>query len=219
MAEYRLFDPENPPEWLDPEWWEHQPHCNHLESPTGAHVARLHAAAELAVKAAGPMPELGYIVNQIADLGAGDGALLELIGRRPHAWGYDIIRADVKYAREVRRVEVHFRNVRKALEDGGLSLGAPEYQNVIVVLTEVLEHMADPHGLLKLLRARPEVSHIVASSPWGETPDKHEWNHAWAWDPKGYMDMFMDAGWDPVGVMRKVEWSQLWRFAPRDAGS
>jgi hypothetical protein len=209
--EHRLFDPADPPEWLDPEWWRDRPHCDHLGSPTGAHAARLHAAAALAVKAAGPMPELGGIVTQIVDLGAGDGALLELVGRRPHAWGYDIIRADARYARDVRGVEVHLRNVRRELENGGLSLGAPEYQNCAAVLTEVLEHMADPHGFLKLLHARPEVRYVVASSPHSETPEKHEWNHAWAWDCRGYLAMFRAAGFKGVEY-REVEWSQLWLF-------
>jgi 2-polyprenyl-3-methyl-5-hydroxy-6-metoxy-1,4-benzoquinol methylase len=211
MTEHRLFDPADPPEWLDPTWWRDRDHCDHLGSPTGAHVARLHAAAQLAVKAAGPMPDLGYPVVQIVDLGAGDGALLQLIGRRPHAWGYDIIRADVKYAREVRDVEVHLRNVQQAIDDGGLSLGAPELQTSVVVLTEVLEHMADPHGFLAKLHARPEVRYVVASSPFQETPEQHEWNHAWAWDTIGYEHMFRAAGFEAL-ELHPVEWSQLWLF-------
>jgi hypothetical protein len=210
-VEHRLFDPADPPEWLDPEWWRDRPHCDHLGSPTGAHVARLHAAAELAVKAAGPMPELGGIVTQIVDLGAGDGALLELVGRRPHAWGYEIIAEDITFARDVRKVEVHNRNVRADLEKGGLSLGAPQYRNGVVVLTEVLEHMADPHGFLELLAARPEVRYVVSSSPHSETSEQHEWNHAWAWDPDGYRAMFEAAGFWPREV-QIVEWSQLWLF-------
>lgn len=214
MTEHRLFDPADPPEWLDPEWWRDRPHCDHLGSPTGAHVARLHAAAALAVKAAGPMPKLGEIVTQIIDLGAGDGALLELVGRRPHAWGYDIIRADVQHAREVRKVEVHLRNVRRALEDGGLHLGAEQYRNGVVVLTEVLEHMADPHGFLELLAARPEVRYVVASSPHSETPEQHEWNHAWAWNLDGYREMFRGAGFG-LREVQQVEWSMLCLFERR----
>lgn len=209
--EHRLFDPENPPEWLDPKWWRDRPHCDHLGAETGAHTARLQAAAELAGKAAGPMPGLGEIVTMIVDLGAGDGALLELVGRRPYAWGYEIIRADVEHARKVRGVEVHLREVRSALETGGLSLGAPSYQNCVVVLTEVLEHMADPHGFLKLLHARPEVRYVVASSPWKETPEQHEWNHAWCWDTIGYEHMFKAAGFE-ARELQQVEWSQLWLF-------
>jgi hypothetical protein len=204
MTEYRLFDQENPPDWLDPEWWRDKPHCNHLESPTGAHVARLHAAAELADSAA------QWFNGRVTDLGAGDGALLSLLSPevRDQSWGYEIIRADRDYARQVRGVEVHWRNARVGLETGGIVL-AP-----VVVLTEVLEHMADPHGFLALLRDRPEVKRIVASSPWGETPDKHEPNHAWAWDTLGYGEMFNNAGW-VAATLDKIEWSQVWVFGRR----
>lgn len=206
--EHRLFDPANPPEWLDPEWWRNRPHCDHLGSPTGAHVARLKAAAELAVRAA----EMAGTVN-VVDLGAGDGALLSLLPGelRPFSFGYDIIRADVQYANEARDVKVWLRNVAKALGNGTtLHLGP------VVVLTEVLEHMADPHGFLAKLHARPEVRFVVASSPHSETPEEHEWNHAWCWDSVGYERMFNAAGF--VRVERElVEWSQLWLFeAVRD---
>lgn len=209
--EHRLFDPANPPEWLDPEWWRDRPHCDHLGAETGAHTARLHAAAELAVKATGPMPGLGGIVTQIVDLGAGDGALLELVARKPHAWGYDIITADVEHAQRIRNVPVTQVNVRAALEDGGLHLGAPENANCVVVLTEVLEHMADPHDFLDRLATREEVHYVVASSPANETPDNHEWNHAWCWDTDGYARMFEHAGFK-VREFQRVEWSQLWLF-------
>jgi hypothetical protein len=212
-VEHRLFDPASPPEWLDPKWWRGREHCDHLGSPTGAHTARLHAAAELAVKAAGPFPELGGTVNPIIDLGAGDGALLELVGRRPHAWGYEIIRSDVEYARNVRNVEVHLRLLDlEALTK--IPLGAAGYTAGVVVLTEVLEHMADPHAFLRTLATREEVRYVVASSPMNETPSNHEWNHAWCWDWEGYRAMFEAAGFVPREG-RDVEWSQVWLFKRR----
>lgn len=211
MTEYRLFDPESPPEWLDPEWWRDHPHCDHLGSPTGAHRQRLVEAAKAAV-AATALIDCGGGHDMVTDLGAGDGALLSLLPPhiRTESWGYEIIREDVGYACGVRNVEVHRRNVREGLEKGSLIL-AP-----IVVLTEVLEHMADPHGFLELLHARDEVEYVVASSPWGETPDKNEPNHAWAWDVPGYREMFNAAGFEEI-EFRRVEWSQLWTFrrAPR----
>jgi hypothetical protein len=204
--EHRLFDPADPPEWLDPEWWRDRPHCNHLGSSTGAHVARLKAAerhARIAALAAG----LDNDAAPVCDLGAGDGALLSLLPKslREKSWGYDTIMADVAHARRVRGVEVHFRNVRLGLDEDGLAL-AP-----VVVLTEVLEHMADPHGFLAKLYARPEVRYVVASSPWNEDTEEHEWNHAWAWDVDGYQEMFWGAHFRPIET-EIVEWSQVWTF-------
>lgn len=213
MTEHRLFDPVDPPEWLDPEWWRDLEHCDHLGSPTGAHVARLHAAAALATKASS-LIDSSSSTSCVVDLGAGDGALLSLLPDplRDVSFGYDIIRADVQYANEARGVKVWLRNVNKAIRNGAPIAGP------VSVLTEVLEHMADPHGFLAALRqhaivgqTRSKLRYVVASSPWGETPEQHEWNHAWAWDGAGYEAMFEAAGFK-ARELQRVEWSQLWLF-------
>jgi hypothetical protein len=208
--EHRLFDPADPPEWLDPEWWRDRPHCDHLGSPTGAHVARIEAAAELVVRLF--MREDDAVTSAV-DIGAGDGAVLERIRSRggdivEACWGYDIIAADAQYATEERRVNVTQANVLTDFHDYD---GVPIEWADVVVLTEVLEHMADPHGFLAKLHARSEVRYVVASSPYGETPEQHEWNHAWAWDTEGYCAMFNAAGFGN-GQVTLVEWSQLWLF-------
>jgi hypothetical protein len=206
MTEHRLFDPADPPEWLDPKWWRDREHCDHLGSPTGAHVARLRAAADLAYRAVGMLP-LDEKWPNVVDLGAGDGALLSLLPMplRERSCGYDMIRADVQYANEARGVKVWLRNVDKAVRSLA-SIAGP-----VVVLTEVLEHMADPHGFLAALHQHNEVCYVVASSPHSETPERHEWNHAWAWDEVGYEDMFDAAGF-AMRELHEVEWSQLWLF-------
>lgn len=204
MTEHRLFDPADPPEWLDPEWWRDRPHCDHLDSLTGAHVARLHAAADLVWKTS-----LNYANSApVCDLGAGDGALLSLLptSLREKSWGYDVISADVEYALAVRGVEVMQASIQRAMDNGYLITFAP-----VVVLTEVLEHMADPHGFLAKLHARPEVRYVVASSPHSEMPERHEWNHAWCWDTDGYPRMFESEGFNALEY-HEVEWSQLWLF-------
>lgn len=209
--EHRLFDPADPPEWLDPQWWRDRQHCDHLGSPTGAHVARLHAAAALAAKAAASIDSSSSTAH-VVDLGAGDGALLSLLPDplRDVSFGYDVISNDIIYAQRARGVQV-----RPILD---LALDISDTSDVplvelgpVVVLTEVLEHMADPHAFLDHLHARPEVRYVVASSPRRETPDKHEWNHAWCWDMAGYQDMFNAAGFHAVQYL-PVEWSQLWLF-------
>jgi 2-polyprenyl-3-methyl-5-hydroxy-6-metoxy-1,4-benzoquinol methylase len=209
MMEHRLYDPAEPPDWLDPQWWRDRPHCDHLNSPTGAHVARLRAAADLAYRATGMLP-LSEKWPHVVDLGAGDGALLSLLPEqlRERSFGYDIITEDVEYAQNERRVNVTQANVQTDFYDHD---GVPIELAPVVALTEVLEHMAHPHGFLTKLHARPEVRFVVASSPHSETPERHEWNHAWAWDPDGYREMFGAAGFQ-LREVQQVEWSMLCLF-------
>jgi hypothetical protein len=207
MTEHRLFDPAEPPEWLGPEWWRDREHCDHLGSPTGAHVTRLREAADLAYRAVGMLP-LDQKWPHVVDLGAGDGALLSLlpVPLRERSFGYDVINNDIIYAQRARGVELRpTSNLFDDLDYEHFELGP------VVVLTEVLEHMADPHSFLAKLHARPEVRYVVASSPHSETPAQHEWNHAWAWGCRGYLAMFRAAGFKGVEY-HEVEWSQLWLF-------
>lgn len=188
--EARLFDPQSPPEWLDPLWWVDQPHVNHLDNRV--HQARLRSAAETAMqlseKFSGPA---------ICDLGSCDGGLLELIDNNFRAFGYDVIDVSIRYGRDVREVDLRYGNV---VEDLSLEL-AP-----VVVCTEMLEHLEDPHKFLWELKGRG-VEYGVFSSPHSETAEYHEWNHAWAWDREGYSKMFEASGWEIVSHI-DVEWSQ-----------
>lgn len=192
MTEYRAFDPENPPEWLDSEWWKDTENCNHVDNPV--HFARLKAAADISVEAA-----IRAQTYAITDLGAGDGGLLSLLptSHRTHSYGYEIITDSVRYANEVRGVEVYEGNVLKEI---------PSLSRVGVA-TEMLEHIEDPHGFVRKLYEDPRIRQFVASSPHseGETP---YWNHAWSWDREGYAKLMTDAGWHVVQHF-DAEWSQI----------
>lgn len=189
--EARLFDPQSPPDWLDSEWWVDQPHVNHIAN--WVHQARLKSAAGTAeCLAEGRREE-----HLICDIGSCDGGLLELIDPKFNAFGYDVIHSSIDYGRNVRKVDLRWGNVVK---DKSLPL-AP-----IVVCTEMLEHLEDPHQFLRDLRGR-EVLYAIFSSPHSETVDHHEWNHAWAWDREGYAKMISDAGWK-IESHVDVEWSQ-----------
>lgn len=193
MTEYRLFDPENPPPWLDSTWWTKTENCNHLDNRV--HRARLEAAASIATVAAS-----GVHTNTIVDLGAGDGGMLSLLPEpyRSRSYGYEIIEDSVRYANQVRQVDVRKANV---LVDE-LELGK------VVVATEMLEHLADPHAFLRKLYNDGRVSVLIASSPHSETDQNHEWNHAWAWDREGYAELISQAGWTVVHQF-DAEWSQV----------
>lgn len=193
MTEYRLFDPENPPEWLDSRWWAGTPNCNHLDNRV--HRARLEAASSTAVGCA-----VGQNTNCIVDLGAGDGGLLSLLPEPFRFWshGYEIIDDSVRYANQVRQV-----NVRKAdVLNDELDLGK------VAVATEMLEHLADPHAFVKKIYDDGRVNVFIASSPHSETEQHHEWNHAWAWDREGYAALIKSGGWK-ISHQFDAEWSQI----------
>lgn len=190
--EWRLFDPENKPEWLDPEWWVDQPHVNHLGN--WVHESRLNSAAQAAVECADLVG-----THTICDVGSCDGGLLDLLPEpyRSSSFGYDVIDSSIEYANDVRGVNVTWANV---VESKRTPLAE------VVVCTEMLEHLEDPHQFLKDLKSRGVV-YGVFSSPKNETADHHEWNHAWAWDREGYREMFEAAGWEVISHT-DVDWSQ-----------
>jgi hypothetical protein len=208
VSEHRLYDPANPPAWLDPEWWRDTPNCNHWDHPAGVHRARIEAVANLACD----LFDEGKVSSAV-DMGAGDGAVLELIEkRRPgtQAWGYEIIRDSVRYANDVRGVKVSSANVlenRVFTNTHPDPLGAPGLNwGDLVICTEMLEHLADPHGWARTMAENADW--LIASSPWQETPERHEHNHAWCWDREGYETMLRDAGWD-IQLTYLIEWSQV----------
>ena len=74
----------------------------------------------------------------------------------------------------------------------------------LVVVTEMLEHLVDPHGFVETISAQPQVSFLVASSPYTETDESHYGFHTWAWDLEGYARLFTSRGW------RLVKQEQIW---------
>ena len=126
----------------------------------------------------------GY--TSVTDLGCGDGELLTMMPPENVAksWGYELGKSDVQYG--IRRgLDVRQANI----VTGSCRL---EYGE-IVVISEVLEHLADPRSLLKSL---PDLRLVIASSPSLETAEWHNESHAWAWDLDGYRDLFKDCGYN-----------------------
>lgn len=188
VSETRFFDPANPPVWTTPEWYEPIERAPHLEQPE--HRDRLLRAAEFVRQA------VEWGATTVSDLGAGDGGLLSLLDDLSvPAWGYDLTPANVDAAVNERHVAVTRANF---LTDS-VQLGD------CVVLTEVLEHLVDPHGVLAELhdpQRTPEF--IVASSPMNETWESRYEFHTWGWDHDGYAAMFEAAGWI---VRQHLSWS------------
>lgn len=176
--ETRLFDPSNPPEWTSPHFYEERERAPHLEQT--AHRGRLQVASEYVLSTIG---EQGAV-----DFGAGDGGLLSLVrDGAPDAClvGYDLQPANVAGAAE-RGVNVRLFDVTRFN-----SMTFPPAS--VAVTTEFLEHLVDPHAFLRALSGA--YTHLVASSPYGETEGSHYELHLWCWDEDGYEAMLSDAGW------------------------
>jgi trans-aconitate methyltransferase len=122
------------------------------------------------------------------DLGCGDGGMLQLLHAADlSAVGYDFQPTNIAGWRERGVYALHLDFVKR-------------WDDVVTadvyIITEVLEHLTDPHGMVAKIRARG--AKIVCSSPYTETYESHDACHAWAWDQAGYAKMITDAGFTVI---------------------
>lgn len=190
MAEWQLFDGDVP-HVSTFEFHEHRERAPHLDQPQ--HRPRLQRAAELVAQGADELLATGSFGDgpaTVSDLGCGDGGLLSLLASYAgiDAWGYDFQPSNAAGWTE--------RNVSaQACDVFGADRDTVQVGQVAVV-TEVLEHLADPHGAVRWIGERARW--IVASSPWQERPGRHDECHAWAWDLAGYQALIRQGGFDVV---------------------
>lgn len=153
------------------------------------HRPRLFRAAELVDMARPSLKREGSEFFSVSDLGCGDGGLLSLLqGRQIDCWGYDFAPANVAGWVE--------RGVTAQQADVfGADRGMVKFGDLTVV-TEVLEHIADPHGAVQWIGEGSRW--IVASSPMTEGPWGHDECHAWAWDPAGYRALIEQGGFQII---------------------
>lgn len=174
--EWRLFPEGTIPEYTTPEWYAGRETAPHLEQP--GHRERLLTTAEIV---------MSFHPKTVVDLGAGDGGLLSLIqSQGVRCWGYDLQQTNVDVATQQRGVDVRLFDVVNNVDQ-------LERNDDVMVCTEMLEHLVDPHSFVRAL-AEKAMGVIVASSPWHENPDNHYEYHTWAWDVAGYRALFEDAG-------------------------
>ena len=148
--------------------------ADHLNQPE--HRARLWLVAGLVNDL---LYRNGYD-RHVIDYGCGNGGLISLL-HGTKVIGYDFCPANVAAAKAAgRNVEFHNFVEHPVTCD-------------IAVMTEVLEHMLNPHQFLAALDAPT----LVASVPNGETPDRHGDCHVWGWDVPGFSAMLTGAGYTP----------------------
>lgn len=184
MTEYRFHSVDQTAPVSTYEFHEHRDRAPHLEQ--GPHRTRLYRTAAL-VRSLDPA--------SVVDLGCGDGGLLSLLSGFD-AWGYDFQPSNVAGWVE--------RGVTAELRDVFNTRDVPRWGEV-AVLTEVLEHVDDPHGVVEWVARNTRW--VVASSPVGETPDAHADEHAWGWDIAGYLALF--APHFEAVTHETVDWSQI----------
>lgn len=187
MTEWKLFDGEIP-HVSTAEFHRDRPRAPHLEQE--AHRPRLEKAAELVRESAalhrqdGGDPDWWSDRHTVSDLGCGDGGLLALLGPDFRTWGYDFQPSNTEgwAVRGVRAEQLDvFGADRERVEFG-----------YTTVVTEVLEHLADPHEAVRWIGEHSQF--IVASSPWNEHPGSHDACHAWAFDHDGYRALIEQGG-------------------------
>src|SRR5882672_7347293 len=170
--EARLYDPAQPPAHTTPDWYSTRERAAHLEQP--GHRERLIATARVLTQA------IGAGATNVCDLGAGDGGLLSLLEHSIQGWGYDLQSSNALAATAHRRVNVEILDVV-----ADRSWEALIDSSTCVVVTEMLEHLLDPHDLVARIY-QAGAGFLLASSPYLETPESHYEFHTWAWDQEGY---------------------------------
>lgn len=178
MTEWRLFPAGTVPDFTTPAFFEAHPWIDPIHQR--GHAERTAMVADLVRKFVAE-----HKVTSIVDLGCGDGSLLGQIRDLPMIpmWGYDA------GTQNVHRAQVAGLDVRPA----DLLTSPVEYGDLIVA-TEVVEHLLDPHHFIASLPG----DKLILSSPSAETGDWHYVHHAWAWDMDGYAALAESCGWTIV---------------------
>ena len=182
--EFRLFDK---PDYAagrpgDAAWYKDRAVSDHINEP--GHRQRLLQASEL-------VQDVLHDTNEatISDWAAGNGGLLHEFKKLTlDAWGYDMSPLAVAYGRDkygVDLTELDVTEVRPARRAGN-----------VVVLTEFLEHLEEPHKLVhQILRLYADTQFIVASVPGFEDPRNPYEYHLWCWHGDSFAKMFERIGW------------------------
>lgn len=180
--EWQLFTTEAPPEWTTPEWYASREAAPHLEQE--GHRERLVLTLDMVNEA---IRRVGTDAK-VVDLGAGDGGLLSTLPDDVIKFGFDLQGSNVAAARR-RRVDVRFGDVIAEWPKRSDDVGN------IIVASEFLEHLVDPHDMVRRIRSSG-ASFLIASSPYTETGESHYEFHTWAWDEAGYRALLEDNGWN-----------------------
>jgi 2-polyprenyl-3-methyl-5-hydroxy-6-metoxy-1,4-benzoquinol methylase len=132
----------------------------------------------------------------IGDFGCGNGGCLDIlckmVGLGVRLFGHDLCPANVQWA-HAKGHDVTLRDITKA------DLEWPD----ILILTETLEHLVDPHGFLARV---PAATLLIATVPANENEEHHDTTHLWAWDAEGFERLLEGAKFRLLHFQRVSNW-------------
>ena len=183
-----------PQEWSTRAWHDARPGAEHEKEL--AHRPRLELAATVTANA---VLELG--ADGVLDVGAGAGGLLVMIAAELARLGLDDVAVGGIEWHAPSRERAAGKGIR--LVDGdvtalAVALRLPCTDRTVVVATELVEHLENPHGFIRDLYADERIVGIVISSPHNETARYFSEGHRWAWTDAGYRQLVAAAGWQPA---------------------
>lgn len=175
--EYKLF---TSPQFHDDIFYKNREEADHIHQENG-HRQRLLEVVEMVKKITKNRKQ-----TRIVDLGCGNGGLLHELQELGYKniKGYDLQPSNVEGSKKY-NVPVEYLDFVNNIEN-------IENAN-IYILTEVLEHLVDPHKLLSDIKDK--CKYVIASTPWNETDTSHYEYHLWAWTDGSLADVFRDAGY------------------------
>lgn len=141
-----------------------------------------------------------YDVNEITDLGCGDGGLLDLIYKDDISYnGIDLSEANIEYAKDK---WFDYENIDFLYED---FTTYNIIENELIVCCETLEHLVNPKRLLKSLYC----NYLIASVPMNESINRHGKHHLWAWNEQEFRKTIQDCGFKIMHTARVNERTQI----------
>jgi len=185
--EWKLFQGVSS-EYASQEWHRNREAAHHLDQKS--HRPRMLIALDYVLDA------LNLGASTVVDLGCGDGGMLSLLKEKNiKSWGYDFTPANIEYAKNIRQVDARLIDFQvDQIEYGDIAL-----------LTEVLEHLEDPHTTIQQLPSK----YLIASSPYNENDKNHTPYHIWAWDEEGYQNLIQSNGYKILKHSLVSGWSQI----------
>jgi predicted TPR repeat methyltransferase len=174
---YRYF---TEPKFHDAAFYKDRPVSDHIHEPA-QRIRMLKTLADVEW-----ILDVDPKLKSVTDLGCGNGGMLwELQRRRDiECWGYDLSPAAVEFAKNEYQVDAELKDfTQEEVELGD-----------VTVITETLEHLVDPQGLLA--RIVKQTRFVCASVPAAEDDKKRYEFHLWAWEPAAFQYMFRKLGYD-----------------------